>query len=111
MQIAITSQNRRSITEHAGKCRNFWIYEIDNGRIGQRHLVELPIEQSLHASRYRLAEPLAGIDVLICGSMGGNLHARLRELGIVPVITAEENPDKAVQDYLQRQLKELPVDQ
>ncbi len=27
MRIAVTSQNRREITAHAGKCRFFWIYD------------------------------------------------------------------------------------
>ena len=26
MQIAISSQNRKTISGHAGKCRNFWTY-------------------------------------------------------------------------------------
>ena len=34
MQIAVTSQNRKTVTEHAGKCRKFWIYDIKTGRVG-----------------------------------------------------------------------------
>ncbi|HAN73627.1 MAG TPA: dinitrogenase iron-molybdenum cofactor biosynthesis protein, partial [Planktothrix sp. UBA8402] len=26
MKIAVTSQNKTSITEHSGHCRKFWIY-------------------------------------------------------------------------------------
>ena len=60
MQIAVTSQNRKTITEHAGKCRKFWIYDVEKGVLTGKRLVELSIDQSLHASAGQLAEPLAG---------------------------------------------------
>ena len=40
MKIAITSQNKREITGHAGKCRKFWIYEINEGKISNKELLE-----------------------------------------------------------------------
>jgi len=36
MKIAVTSQNRREITRHAGKCSKFWIYEVSDGKIGEK---------------------------------------------------------------------------
>ena len=45
MKIAVTSQNRRTITEHAGKCRKFWVYDIEQGQVTGKTLLELPIEQ------------------------------------------------------------------
>lgn len=33
MKIAITSLNRKRITEHAGRCRKFWIFMIDENSI------------------------------------------------------------------------------
>lgn len=96
MQIAITSQNRRTITEHAGKCRNFWLYDIDAERIAGKRLVELPIEQSFHANHHDIAPPLAGINILITASMGPGLHRRLSERGITPLVTTEADPDAAV---------------
>lgn len=100
MQIAITSQNRRTITEHAGKCRKFWLYDIDADRIAGKRLVELPPEQSFHASQAGLPEALAGVQVLITAGMGGNLYRRLQNLGILALIACEEMPDRAVEDFL-----------
>ena len=96
MQIAVTSQNRKTITEHAGKCRKFWIYDIDKGVVVGKRLVEVSMEQTLHASHQQLAEPLAGINVVITGSMGPSLYDRLMQSGILPVITMDEDPDAAV---------------
>lgn len=100
MQIAITSQNRRTITEHAGKCRNFWLYDIDANRVAGKRLVELPLAESFHASGSGLPAPLAGINALITGSMGSHLFRRLIDLGVQPLLACEEDPDRAIADFL-----------
>ncbi|MEF8724889.1 MAG: NifB/NifX family molybdenum-iron cluster-binding protein [Candidatus Accumulibacter delftensis] len=109
MQIAVTSQNRKTITEHAGKCRKFWIYEVEKGVLTGKRLVEVSIEQSLHASAAQLAEPLAGTNTLITRGMGPGLYERLMQSGILPVITMEEDPDAAVSAMLSNRLPRLPV--
>lgn len=109
MQIAVTSQNRKTITEHAGKCRKFWIYDIEEGVVKDKHLVELGIEQSFHAS-HSLAEPLSDVTVLITASMGAGLHQRLTSYGVQPVITMEENPDTAVAAFLGNKLEQVVMD-
>ena len=110
MKIAVTSQNRKTITEHAGKCRKFWIYDIEAGVVTGRNLIELPSEQSFHASQHQLAAPLTDIDVLITASMGAGLHQQLRQGGIRPLITTEEDPDVAVAAYLTGCLERMPVE-
>jgi predicted Fe-Mo cluster-binding NifX family protein len=100
MQIAITSQNRRTITAHAGKCRRFWIYDVENTRINNKRLVELPIEQSFHAKHHGLPEALSGISVLITAGMGCNLFRRLIEFGVQPLLADEGDPDHAITDFL-----------
>lgn len=110
MKIAVTSQNRKTITEHAGKCRKFWIYNIEAGAVMGRDLIELPMEQSFHASQHQLAEALTDIDVLITASMGAGLHQRLKQSGIHPLITTEEDPNAAVAAYLAGCLERMPVE-
>ncbi len=100
MLIAVTSQNRRSITGHAGKCRNFWLYRIEDGAISDKHLLELPIDQSLHAQHDGLSDGLQGIDVLISGGMGAGLHRRLGQYGIAALLTDSTEPDVAVNALL-----------
>ncbi|MGB9496075.1 MAG: NifB/NifX family molybdenum-iron cluster-binding protein [Azonexus sp.] len=110
MQIAITSQNRKTITEHAGQCRNFWIYDVEKGAVVGKRLVELAIEQSFHASHHQLAAPLAEINVLITASMGSGLYSRLKQSGILPLVTLENDPDTAVGAFLENRLDRLPID-
>lgn len=99
-RIAVCSQNRKTVTDHAGKCRKFWIYTISDGAIADRTLLELPMAQALHASAPDAPHPLDGIDVLLAASMGDGLRQRLQQRGIQAVITEETDPDAAVAAFL-----------
>lgn len=107
MKIAVTSQNRRLVTEHAGKCRKFWIYEVVKGEVQNKRLLELPKEQSFHDSPRTDPHPLDTVDVLITSGMGRGLERRLRERGIEAVVTRETDPDTATKSYLDGTLVRL----
>jgi predicted Fe-Mo cluster-binding NifX family protein len=109
MQIAITSQNRRSITGHAGKCRNFWIYEIQQGKLQGRRLLELSQDDTFHASHHDISDELSEIGVLITAGLGNGLYLRLLQRGILPIVTADEDPDHAIDAYLNNTLEPLSV--
>ena len=100
LQIAVTSQNRKTVTEHAGKCRKFWIYDVKQGLVTGKTLLELPIEQSFHESSPGQAHPLDAVHVLITAGIGSGLQQRLSQRGIRSVVTSQENPDQAVAAYL-----------
>lgn len=105
MKIAVTSQNRKSVTEHAGRCRKFWIFLIENESVVDKKLLELSKEQSFHESSPHDDHPLDDVDVLIAGGMGQGLMRRLRRKNIDCLITSEEQPDKAVSLYLRGALE------
>jgi predicted Fe-Mo cluster-binding NifX family protein len=100
MRIAVTSQNRREITEHAGRCRKFWMYDVSDGVVLDRVLVELDKESSFHDSSPHESHPLDGIEVLISGGMGDGLRTRLARRGIQALVTPERDPEIAVQAWL-----------
>lgn len=100
MKIAIASQNRKHVTGHAGRCRKFWIYEIIDGQVVDKALLELPMEQSFHASPPDAPHPLDGVQVLITGGMGQGMVTRLAQKNIEGLITTEPDPDRAVALYL-----------
>jgi predicted Fe-Mo cluster-binding NifX family protein len=105
MKIAVTSQDRKTITEHAGKCRKFWIYEIDGKTVVKKTMLELAKEQSFHESHGAGPHPLDGIKVLISGGAGQGLIRRLDNMGIQGLVTAETEPDSAVAHFLSGTLK------
>ena len=104
MKIAVTSQNRKSITEHAGRCRKFWVFDTENSEIIKSELLELPKQQSFHDSSDDVPHPLDNVDVLIAGGMGQGLIRRLKNKGIRPLVTQESDPTKAVLSYLNNSL-------
>jgi len=112
MKIAVTSQNRKDITGHAGKCRKFWLYELEGQQIKNKQLVELPLSQSFHEVAHATTasaapHPLDGIQVLIAGGMGQGLQNRLKHKGIQAIATSETQPDQAVAAWLAGTLVEI----
>lgn len=110
MKIAVASQNRKTVTGHAGKCRKFWIYDIDGSLVLDKALLELPLEQSFHESGHDAPHPLDDVNVLISGGMGQGLQFRLKQKGIQALATPETDPDRAVAAWLAGDLEELPAE-
>ncbi len=98
-RIAVTSQNRKTITGHAGRCRKFWIYPVESGQLGERHLVELTMEQTFHGS-HAIPPGLEGITAFISQGMGQGMVSRLQRMGVNAWMTEETDPDAAVQAFL-----------
>lgn len=101
MKIAVTSQNRKTITGHAGKCRRFWIFSVENNALVGKELLELAKEQVFHESPKHEPHPLDGIQVFITAGMGQGMVSRLIGKKVLGLITDETDPDKAVSLYLQ----------
>lgn len=109
MKIAVTSQNFRTITGHAGKTRRFLIYADD----GQGHAVEtnrlnLPKNMSMH--EFRGAEhPIQMADVLVTAGCGEGFIRRLSQMGIQVIPTSESDPQTAAQAVLEGKPLPPPV--
>ncbi len=100
MKIAVTSQNRKDITQHAGRCRNFRVFDVVDGRVTGQSLRELPKEASFHDSLPHAPHPLDDVNLLIAGGMGQGLQSRLARKGIASLVTSETDPERAVQLWL-----------
>ncbi|MBF0187468.1 MAG: hypothetical protein HQL50_06040 [Magnetococcales bacterium] len=109
MKIALTSQNRHSITGHPGKCRRFWIYETSEKEILGREIIDITQEQVFHQADINEEHPLDGVDVLISIKMATWLEDRLAKKGTKALATTETDPDKAVQLYLEGTLPIEPA--
>ena len=115
MKIAVTSQNRKAITGHAGKCRKFWLYDVDGQQVRNKQLVELTLTQSFHEVAHAgmatpNPHPLDGVSLLIAGGMGRGLQNRLKHQGIQAVATSESDPDRAVAAWLAGTLAEIEAE-
>jgi len=110
MKIAVASQNRKQVTGHTGRCRKFWIYQVQNDAVVAKELLELPKEQSFHESSPWEPSPLDDVQVLISGGMGSGLARRLEQKKIRALVTKESNPDQAVGEFLNGTLTTEPFE-
>lgn len=97
MRIAVTSQNYRTITGHAGKTRRFLILEAD-GRSEPIEIdrLDLPPNMSMHdyqGDDHPLFE--LGLDVVITQSAGRGFIQRLSHHGIQVHATSLTDPRDA----------------
>jgi predicted Fe-Mo cluster-binding NifX family protein len=100
MKIAVTSQNKKTITGHAGKCRRFWIFDIEEKKIKSKEMLEISTEEMFHGNHSTKPHPLDIANVFITESMGMGLQTRLQSKNILPIITKETDPEKAVEKFL-----------
>ena len=105
MKIAVTYENGE-IFQHFGHTKQFKIYEFDDGdKILNVELID--VNGSGHGA---LAGLLAeqGVDVLICGGIGGGAQMALKEAGIELLGGVVGGADSAVVAYLKRELTYNP---
>jgi predicted Fe-Mo cluster-binding NifX family protein len=98
--IAVTSQNRKTVTGHAGRCRKFWLYPLEDAVLGERRLVELTMEETFHGTHGGLPPRLEGITTFISQGMGQGILSRLQRLEVEAWMTKESDIDAALQSYL-----------
>ena len=100
MKIAVTYDNG-NIFQHFGKTENFKVYEVEDNKV-----VSSEVIGSNGTGHGALAGLLAeqGIDVLICGGIGGGAQNALAEAGIQLCSGAQGNTDEAVEAYLKGEL-------
>jgi predicted Fe-Mo cluster-binding NifX family protein len=107
MKIAVTSQNFRTITPHAGKCRRFLILgQNDQGELVELDRLDLPKEMSMHEFK-GLQHPVFDYDVLLTASAGQGFIRRLQQEQVKVICTSETDPYNAADAFLQG--KSLPA--
>ncbi|MBR1900580.1 MAG: FKBP-type peptidyl-prolyl cis-trans isomerase [Lachnospiraceae bacterium] len=99
-RIAVTYENGE-VFQHFGHTEEFKVYEVEDGKV-----VSSKIIGSNGSGHGALAGLLGenGIDVLICGGIGGGAQAALQERGIELCAGASGDADEAVEAYLRGEL-------
>jgi predicted Fe-Mo cluster-binding NifX family protein len=101
MKIAVTSQNFRTVTPHAGRTRRFLVYRPEPaGEPVEIDRLDLPKEMAMHEFHQNGPHPLDTVDVVIAGSFGDGFARRMAKRGITAVTTDKTDPVDAVRDFL-----------
>jgi predicted Fe-Mo cluster-binding NifX family protein len=112
MKIAVTSQNFRTVTGHAGRATRFLVYDVQLGADPvEVARLDLPPEQSFHEFGGKGPHPIDGVDVLLSSGFAGHFARLMADRAIGLAATEKDDPVEAVRDYLVRRQSgtELPV--
>jgi len=113
-KIAITAQNRKTISSHAGACRNFFIYTVDSKGEFTKELLELEKNESLKYTFHEdtsesPSNKIFDMDVLLTQGIGlGGVH-RLAKHQVDAHVIKESDPDEAIRKYLNNTLEYFPA--
>jgi Uncharacterized conserved protein len=114
MKIAISSQNQKSISGHAGKASRFLVYTVDTDakEIMEKELVELQKDDILHNRFHESSDPWAPhpifeVDIVITAGAGPGFVNRLASQKTRVVITSETDPDVAVAKHMDGTLPQV----
>lgn len=98
MRVAVTSQNFKSITGHAGKSRRFMIFDVtvpsEPEEVGR---LDLPMEMSFHEFAGG-PHPLDEMGVILTASAGQGFVDKMAQRGVKVIICGETDPRTAVRD-------------
>ena len=95
MKIAVTSQNFRTITGHAGKTRRFLVYsDGENGELIEHERIDLPKEMSMHEFQGGF-HPVFEADVLITAGCGQGFIRKMAGHNVQVIATSESDPQTA----------------
>ena len=100
MKIAVTYENGQ-IFQHFGHTEAFKVYEVEDGKV-----VKAEVMSSNGSGHGALAELLfnSGVDVLICGGIGGGAQNALAQAGIKLYGGVSGSADAAVEALLAENL-------
>lgn len=104
MKIAVTYENEQ-VFQHFGHTEKFKIYEVENDEIRSMNIVNT--NGSGHGALATFLKE-NGVDVLICGGIGGGAQNALNEAGIKWFGGVKGDCNKAVISYLVGKLEYTP---
>ncbi|MCF6213461.1 MAG: hypothetical protein L3J45_05480 [Flavobacteriaceae bacterium] len=109
--IAVTCQNLKEVSGHAGTCQNYLIYTLIDNIVVDKKLRALSRDEILHNTFHSPIEnpdhPIFKADILLTGGIGMGGINRLKMYQVDTFIIAETDPDEAVEKLLRNVLEVL----
>lgn len=104
MKIAVTYENGE-IFQHFGHTEKFKVYETDGKNVLSSEVIDTAGSGHGALAGFLMEK---GVDVLICGGIGGGAKVALAQAGIQLMGGVSGNADQAVADYLGGKLNYNP---
>ena len=100
MKIAVTYANGQ-VFQHFGHTQEFKVYEVNDKTVGKSEIV--PTNGNGHGALVGFLSGL-GVEVLLCGGLGGGARTALSEAGIKVYPGVEGDADAAVKAFAEGSL-------
>jgi predicted Fe-Mo cluster-binding NifX family protein len=106
-KIAISSQDQKTVTGHAGRCQNFFIYTVDQEGKFEKEAVHYEKDNTLHEGIHgtKGEHPLFDMDIILTLDLGQGAISVLETKGVRVYMIQEENPDTAITKLIDGSLK------
>lgn len=110
MKIAVTSQDFRTVTGHAGRARRFLIYDVAaDGSAAECARLDLAAEQTFHETGGAGTHPIDDVSVILSAGFGAHFGQVMAQRGIQAAATDKQDPLEAVRDFLARRAAGVPL--
>lgn len=100
MRIAVPTRDGVLVAGHAGKARQWLVFDLAELRAGlplpAPRAVELAGDEVLHHFTDDRAHPLDGVDLVIAASAGDGFVRHMKKRGAEVVLTGESDPATAI---------------
>ncbi len=116
MKIAVTYQNGRTISGHAGRTNRFLVYTIENQKVVEKQDLNLDENQAFHSIFHDGVKPvpehpLLNIVAIITGKIGAGFFQKMKMNNIEAISTEERDPDLTIEKLLNGKLEVIPFDE
>ncbi len=101
MKIAVTCENNE-VFQHFGHTPSFAVFTVEDGKVVAKEILDCG--ETGHGALAGLLKE-GGVDLLICGGIGGGAQIALAEAGIQLIGGATGNVDEAVAAFLKGELE------
>lgn len=105
MKLAIATENGK-VSSHFGRCENFTLCEIDNGKVINKRLIST--EGNQHAGLPQYLQGL-GVNEVISGGAGSGAMQNLSQRGIKIITGVQGTIDDVIDKYMRGQLESKEV--
>lgn len=96
MKLAIATEENK-VSRHFGKCKVFTVYEIIEGQVKNRQLLDTGEHLQGELPSFLKSQ---GIDVIIAGSIGSGAQEKLNDLKLLFYTEIEGDTEEVVTDYI-----------
>jgi len=107
MKVAIPTNDGKTVADHFGRARCFWIAEVDKGVVLSEQLLENSDIDHGHGDHRGLLEILKGVDIVVCANLGMRIYSDLVSSGIPIYMTGSGEIGQSIQDILQGNLRKI----